>query len=86
MHFKQQVDVLEVKISSGIELDLLSLAKLLHYISGSKSIIEYDDSLNYTVDKSEYLNIIKVNNISPEFISILGEVVGEYRECYGKNL
>lgn len=72
--------ILEVDISSGIKLDLISLAKIIHYISKSSSVIEYDSSFIKQVSKIEYNNLIKENNINDKFISSITDSIIEYRK------
>jgi len=75
-------NVLEIDVASGVELNLLSLAKIIHYLSGSSSRIECGGESISKVEESEYISIIKNNSVNDQFIIHMREVISEYREHY----
>ena len=80
---KENIDnVLEIEVSSGDKLDLLSLAKVIHYLSNSLSSIEFDGETLFKVEKSEYISIIGKNKLSNNFISSLKREIIEYKNYY----
>jgi UDP-glucose 4-epimerase len=74
--------VLEINVSSGVELDLLSLAKIIHYLSKSSSKIECDGESRVKVTEREYMEVIENNGVDEQFIASMSNVVSEYRKQY----
>jgi nucleoside-diphosphate-sugar epimerase len=65
----------EINIFSGIRLDLLSLAKIISYLSSSTSKIYLIDSLVDKVTSSEFNKIVKQRKISDEFLSKVSDLI-----------
>ena len=59
----------EINIFSGTRLNLIVLSKIIHYLSNSKSIINYENTSTDKVTSSEYNSILKEGKISEKFIS-----------------
>jgi nucleoside-diphosphate-sugar epimerase len=58
----------EINIFSGNRLNLLMLSKIIHFLSNSTSIINYENTSTDKVTSSEYNSILKEGKISEKFI------------------
>ena len=65
----------EINIFSGIRLDLLSLAKLINYLSDSSSKIYFENSSIDKVTTAEFNKIVKKRKIPGKFLSQVSEVI-----------
>ena len=65
----------EINIFSGLRLDLLSLAKLIKYLSNSSSKIFFENSPIDKVTTAEYNKILKKKKISEKFLSQLSNLI-----------
>lgn len=65
----------DINIYSGIRLDLLSLAKIIKYLSGSSSKINYENQLIKKVTNTEFDKIIMERKISKKFLNQVKELI-----------
>ena len=65
----------DINISSGIRLDLLSLAKIIKYLSGSSSKINYENQLIKKVTNTEFDKIVIERKISKKFLNQVKELI-----------
>ena len=65
----------EINIFSGMRLDLLSLAKLIKYLSDSSSKIYFENSSIDKVTTAEFNKIVKKKKISGKFLSQVSELI-----------
>ena len=75
---KERIDsnlINEINIFSGIRLDLLSLAKIINYLSDSKSKIYFKKSSIDKVTTEEFNKIIKKRKITEKFLSKVKELI-----------
>jgi len=78
----QEDGIVEVDISSGIKLNLVSLAKMIHYLAKSSSVIEYNSFSSSEITETDYKKIVMENNITEEFISSVFDSISEYKLKY----
>ena len=65
----------DINIFSGIRLDLLSLAKIIKYLSGSSSKINYENQLIKKVTNTEFDKIVIERKISKKFLNQVKELI-----------
>ena len=59
----------EVNILSGMQLDLLSLSKVIHYLTDSSSTIHYGNESINKVTLLEFEDIVNKRKLTKKFIS-----------------
>jgi len=75
-------DVMEIDISSGVELDLLSLATIVHYLSQSTSVIRYGmDAIN-VIQKVQFEEVLIKNQVPNKFVESIIETIHAYKAVY----
>jgi len=70
----------EVNIFSGVRLDLLTLAKIIHYLSDSSSTIYYEESSKGKINNDSFRRIIKDKKIPGGFIDQVKDVIAKYSD------
>ena len=65
----------EINIFSGVRLDLLSLAKLIKYLSNSSSKIYFENTSIDKVKTAEYNKLVKNKKISEKFLCQLSNLI-----------
>jgi|SaaInlStandDraft_5_1057022.scaffolds.fasta_scaffold32578_2 UDP-glucose 4-epimerase len=66
---KNKIYMKEVNILSGMQLDLLSLSKVIHYLTDSSSTIHYGNESINKVTLLEFEDIVNKRKLTKKFIS-----------------
>lgn len=74
--------VMEIDISSGVKLDLLSLASIVHYLSKSTSIIRLGTEEISIIQKDKFEEILIENEVSTEFVDFINQTIHMYKAVY----